>query len=105
MNSETSTALADAFRELREAFGVSIQIEDAEILAVVSTVDVARELVEGGFAENGEVEAKILEVELPTTAENGKPAIYQGRKYRIAAINHEETRPIVSLRLRPVRGR
>jgi len=105
MNSETSSAFANAFREHREAFGVSIQIEDTELLAVVNTVDVARELVEGGFAENGEVEAKILADELPTTAANGKPAIYQGRKYRIAAINHDDNRPIVSLRLRPVRGR
>lgn len=105
MNLETSSAIADAFLDLREAFGVSIQIEDAEILAVVNTVDVDRALVEGGFAEDGEVTATILRDDLPVAAANGKPATYQDRKYHIRSITPEANRPTVRIVLRPLRGR
>ena len=105
MNPETSSALADAFLEHREAFGVSIQIEGEEVLAVVNTVDVDRTLVEGGFAEDGEVTATILRDELPVAAANGKAATYQERKYHIRSITPEVNRPTVRVVLRPLRGR
>lgn len=105
MNPETSSALADAFLEHREAFGVLLEIEGAEVLAVVNQVDVDRSLVEGGFAEDGEVSAIILRAEMPFTSLLGKSARYQDREYRIKSLTPEVNRPTIRLGLRPVRGR
>lgn len=105
MNSETSSALADAFLEHREAFGVLIEIEGEEVLAVVNTVDVDRTLVEGGFAEDGDVTAILLRAEMPFATALGKSAKYQDREYRIKSLTPEVNRPTIRLGLRPLRGR
>jgi hypothetical protein len=103
MNQATADSFADAFREHREAFGVSIQIDDAQITAIVNEVDMARDLVEGGFAEEGDVDAKVLACDLPKKPMIGRECHYGGRKYRVATVRSREGGQVMHLRLRPAR--
>jgi hypothetical protein len=105
MNSETSSALADAFREHREAFGVSIEIDGQELMAVVNESPYSRELIEGGFANEGDIEAKALMSEMAAEPAIGGTAKYKGRDFRIAETTVQPGSDIIEFRLRPSRGR
>lgn len=85
MTAETASALAEAFREHRDAFGVSITFGQTTITAVVAKSDFSRELVEGGFAESGDLSAKILLEDLTTVPEIGSTVIYQARPFKVAS--------------------
>jgi hypothetical protein len=85
MTAETATALAEAFREHRDAFGVSITFGQTTITAIVAKTDLARELMEGGFAESGDLSAKVLLADLPAVPAIGSAVTYQARPYKVAS--------------------
>lgn len=104
MTTATAASFAGAFRELRDAFGVPVQVGEANLMGIVNEVDLARELIEGGFAEEGDVDAKVLADELPTDVPPlGLSCAYGGRRYRVESVRSREGAPVVHLRLRPVR--
>jgi hypothetical protein len=83
MTSETANAIADAFRELRDAFGVSIAFGATTITAIVAESELSRELVNGGFAATGEIQVKALLADLPSTPALGSAATYQAVAYKV----------------------
>lgn len=101
MTAETAQSLADAFREHREAFGVSMTIAGTAIVAVVNQAPFGRELMDGGFADEGEVDAKVLLSDLPTLPSIGTAAVFAGRSLRVARVNIRTGGLIGELTLRP----
>lgn len=83
MTGSTAEALAEAFRELRSAFGVSITFGETTITAIVAESELSRELVAGGFADSGEIQVKALLDDLPATPEIGSAATYNGTNYKV----------------------
>ena len=83
MTSETASAIAEAFREHRDAFGVAITFGSTAITAIVAESEFSRELVAGGFAEAGELQAKVLLADLATVPALGSAVTYQSNSYRV----------------------
>lgn len=83
MTSETASALAEAFREHRDAFGASITFGSTEITGIVGESEDFRELVEGGFAQTGEKACTVLLSDLAATPVTGSSATYNGRSYKV----------------------
>ncbi len=83
MDAATAADLAEAFLEHREAFGVPITIDGENITAIVNESPYGRELVEGGFAEDGDIEFKILLSDLENTPEIKTPVTYKSRSFRV----------------------
>lgn len=84
MTSETATALAEAFREHRDAFGVSITFGSTVITALVAENEFSRELAAGGFAEAGDLSVKLLLADLTIAPTHGDPVTYQTRSFRVS---------------------
>lgn len=101
MTDETATALADAFREHRDAFGVSITIGETEVTAIVNESDFGRELASGGFAQTGDLNAKVLLADLPEAPSIGTAATYRAATYRVQSIATQPGSYITELTLRP----
>jgi hypothetical protein len=101
MTAETATALAEAFREHRDAFGVSITFGSTTITAIVGESDFSRELVEGGFAEAGNLQSKVLLSDLPAVPQIGSTVIYQDRPFKVASLAIQPGGLIGEIELRP----
>lgn len=85
MTSEVSNAIAEAFREHRDAFGVSITMAGQTVTAIVNENALSRELVEGGFAESGNLQVKALLADFSTVPAIGAAASYNGRAYTVTS--------------------
>ena len=85
MTAETASALAEAFREHRDAFGVSVTFGSTTITAIVGESEFSRELVEGGFAESGNLQSKVLLADLPAVPEIGSAVTYHTRPFKVAS--------------------
>ena len=103
MTAETANALADAFREHREAFGVAIEIGGATVTAIVNESPFSRELVEGGFADGGEIEVKVLLSDLPALPSLGTAAVYRERSFRVQRVAFQPGGLVGELTLRPAK--
>jgi hypothetical protein len=86
MTDEISSAIAEAFREHRDAFGVPITIGGKSITAVVNENEFSRELVEGGFAEAGNMSVKALLADFTTVPTIGTAATYKSRAFKVSAV-------------------
>ncbi|MES2995896.1 MAG: hypothetical protein V4733_03710 [Verrucomicrobiota bacterium] len=95
--------LAEAFREHRDAFGVSVIFGATTVTAVVEDSEFSRELVEGGFAEAGNVETRALKADFTTLPIIGSPATWNDRSFRIASITAHPTSPVLIFSLRPAK--
>lgn len=103
MTSETATDLADAFREHRDAFGVSITFGETEITAIVAEAEFGRELAAGGFAETGDLACKLLLADLSAAPAIGGPATYNERTYKISSVAKQPGSLISECNLRPAK--
>lgn len=83
MTEETASELAEAFREHRDAFGVPLTLNGSEVVAVVNESAFGRELMEGGFAEDADVQVKVLLADLAALPSIGAAASYNGRTFRV----------------------
>lgn len=83
MTATTASAIAEAFREHRNAFGVSITFGATTITAIVAESEFSRELEAGGFADAGELQSKVLLADLPGVPEIGSAVTYQEKTYRV----------------------
>jgi hypothetical protein len=101
MNSETATSLADAFREHREAFGVSITFGSSEISAIVGESELGRELAAGGFAETGDLSVKLLTSDLSAPPVIGDSASFNGRSYKVSSVARQPGSLVSECNLRP----
>lgn len=103
MTAETASNLAEAFRELRDAFGVSVTFGTVEITAVVAEAEFGRELAAGGFAETGDIQCKILLADLPVQPTIGSSAAYNGRTFRVQSVAIQPGSLIGEFTLRPAK--
>ena len=106
MTAETASDLAEAFREHRDAFGVSIIFGPATataITAIVAESEFGRELVGGGFAEVGDLHCKILLIELPSAPAIGSPGTYNGRTFKVTSVAIQPGSLIGEFNLRPAK--
>lgn len=103
MTAETATALADAFRELRDAFGASITFGVTAITAVVNEVEFGRELVGGGYAETGDLACKLLLSDLATAPALGDAATYNGRAFKVSSVATPPGSLVGEYNLRPAK--
>lgn len=78
--------MADAFRELRSAFGAPIKFGAETITALINEAPLSRELIEGGFSEAGDVEVKILLSDLTFIPALGGAAEYLGKQFRVSRV-------------------
>ena len=85
MTGDTATALAEAFREHRDAFGVSITFGVTTITAIVGESEFSRDLMEGGFAEAGNLQSKVLLSDLSTVPAIGSAVTYQDRAFKVSS--------------------
>lgn len=104
MTSETAEAIAEAFREHRDAFGVPITFgAEPEITAIVAGGEFSRELMQGGFAEAGNYQVKLLISDLPTAPANGDPVTYQERVFRVSNVAVQPGGLIGEYEIRPAK--
>jgi hypothetical protein len=103
MTSETAATFASAFREHREAFGVSITIGTTAITAIVNESQFGRELMEGGFAQEGDIEVKYLIADLATAPVIGTAATYRDRSFRVSRVANQPGSLIGELSMRPAK--
>jgi hypothetical protein len=80
-----------------------MQIGETTISAVVNESPFGRELMEGGFADDGDVECKVLLSELPALPSIGTAAHYRDRPMRVARVAFQPGALIGELTLRPAR--
>jgi hypothetical protein len=78
--------IAEAFLEARDAFGVPITIADQDVTAMVTESQFARDLVEGGFQLNAQVEVRVLLADLNVPPVLGAACLYEGAPFRISNI-------------------
>lgn len=106
MSPELAEELAEAFREHRDAFGVSITIGSDEITAIVQESEMSRDLSEigGGFHPEMEFHAKALLSDLSEIPALGAPVVYSGQKLKISRLAIHPGGLIAEFSIRP-RGR
>ena len=71
MTSETASALADAFREHRDAFGVAITFGSTAITAIVAEAEFGRELAGGGYGADVDIAAELDDSDAVALLVNG----------------------------------
>ncbi len=103
MTSETATALAEAFREHRDAFGVPINIKGTTITAIVAEAEFGRELASGGYAETGDLACKLLLADLTTPPAIGDAATFNGRSFRVSSLAKQFGSLVGEYTLRPAK--
>jgi hypothetical protein len=103
MSPAQASAFAEAFRESREVFGVPVIFGTTELLAVVESSALERELVDGGFASSGDVSLKVLRADLPAEPAIGQLVTYRGERYKVAAPSPHPGELVISVRLRPAK--
>jgi len=103
VTSETATAISEAFLEHREAFGVPLTIGGVAIVAAVNEAPYGRELVEGGFAEDGDIAFKILLSDLETLPSISTACTYKERSFRIQKVSIQPGGMVGEYTVRPTR--
>lgn len=83
MSPATAQDLASAFVELRSSFGVPAVIGGQSVTVVAAENELSRELIDGGFADEGDVEIKALLSDLATLPARGTACTYNGRGYKV----------------------
>lgn len=101
MTAETANDLAEAFREHRDAFGVSITFRSTVITAIVAEAEFGRELAAGGFAETGDLSCKFLLADLSAALVIGDPAIYNSRTFKVSGFAKQPGSMVGECTLRP----
>ena len=103
MTAETASDLAEAFREHRDAFGVAITFGSTAITGMVAEAEFGRELVGGGYAETGDLQAKILLADLTTVPAIGLAVTYNARTFRVTSVAIQPGSLIGEFNLRPAK--
>lgn len=86
MTSETANSIAEAFREHRDAFGVSITFGEVTITAIVAEAEFSRDLVAGGFAASAEIQSKILLSDLAQLPSLGTAVTYVDEPFKVSKV-------------------
>ncbi len=103
MTTETANDLAEAFREHRSAFGVSITFGSTAITAIVAEAEFGRELAAGGYAETGDLSCKLLLADLSAAPALGDPVTYNSRSFKVSGFAKQPGSLVGECNLRPAK--
>jgi hypothetical protein len=103
MQTEAANSFSEAFLEHREHFGVSITINGESITATVSESQFARELMEGGFADESDIEVKFLISDLSTIPAIGNPVVYRSRNFKVSRLGFQPGALVGEITCRPAK--
>lgn len=101
MQTAIANSIKDAFVQHRADYGVSITIDSETVTAIVSESQFARELMEGGFADEGDIEVKVLLSDLAQIPSLGKPVSFRSRNFRISRVGTQPGALVGEISCRP----
>ncbi len=101
MNLSLATSYQEAFLEHREEFGVDITINGDDVEAIVSESQFGRELMEGGFADDADIEVKFLIADLTELPSLGQVVSYRDRAFRVSRLGFQPGALIGEITCRP----
>ena len=103
MQSEAANSFKEAFLDHREFFGVTITIAGQLISAIVAESQFGRELMEGGFADDADIEVKFLLSDLPSIPSIGNPVSYRDRSFKVSRLGIQPGSLIGEITCRPAK--
>jgi hypothetical protein len=103
MQSEIAGSLAAAFEEHRDDYGVLITIGGEEISAIVSESQFGRDLMEGGFADEGDLQVKFLLSDLTTIPALGNSVTFRARSFKVSRLGFQPGALVGEITCRPAR--
>ena len=103
MQTAIANSIKDAFVQHRADYGVSITIDSETVTAIVSESQFARELMEGGFADEGDIEVKVLLSDLAQIPSLGKPVSFRSRNFRISRVGTQPGALVGEISCRPTK--
>jgi hypothetical protein len=103
MQAEIAESIKDAFLEHRELFGVTITIVGQEISAIVNESQFGRELMEGGFADDSDIEVKFLLSDLSSIPSLGNTVSYRDRTFKVSRLGIQPSALIGEITCRPTK--
>jgi len=101
MQTAIANSIKDAFEQHRSDYGVSIIIDGETVQAIVAESQFARELMEGGFADDGDIDVKFLISDLTQIPELGKPVVYRSRNFRVSRVGTQPGALVGEITCRP----
>lgn len=101
MQTAIANSIKDAFVQHRADYGVSITIDGETVTAIVAESQFARELMEGGFADEGEIEVKVLLSDLAEIPSLGKPVSFRSRNFRVSRVGTQPGALVGEISCRP----
>ena len=101
MQAAIANSIKDAFVQHRSDYGVSITIDSEVVTAIVSESQFARELMEGGFADEGDIEIKVLLSDLAQIPSLGKPVVFRSRNFRVSKVGTQPGAFVGEISCRP----
>ena len=101
MQTAIANSIKDAFEQHRADYGVSIIIDGETVQAIVAESQFARELMEGGFADDGDIDVKFLISDLAQIPELGKPVVYRSRNFRVSRVGTQPGALVGEITCRP----
>jgi hypothetical protein len=91
-----------AYREARAAFASEVTFGPVTISALVEAPREARDLVAGGFGDDGEATVRALVSDLTAGIPAlGSPAQYEGKDYVVSHVRTRPGHPIAEIGIRP----
>ena len=103
MQTAIANSIKDAFVQHRDDYGVSITIDGETVTAIVSESQFARELMEGGFADEGDIEVKVLLADLTQIPSLGKPVSFRSRNFRVSRVGTQPGALVGEISCRPAK--
>jgi hypothetical protein len=103
MQTAIANSIKDAFVQHRDDYGVSITIDGETVTAIVSESQFARELMEGGFADEGDIEVKVLFSDLTQIPSLGKPVSFRSRNFRVSRVGTQPGALVGEISCRPAK--
>lgn len=103
MQASIAQSIKEAFTEHRDDFGVTITIAGQEITAIVSESQFGRELMEGGFADDADIEVKFLLSDLTSIPALGNTVSYRDRSFRVSRLGIQPGALVGEITCRPAK--
>lgn len=103
MQNGTASSFAEAFLEHRDEFGVEITFAATTITATVSESQFGRDLMEGGFADDGDIEVKFLLSDLESIPSIGSSVTYRDRAFKVSRLGIQPGALVGEVTCRPAK--
>lgn len=103
MQTALAQSFGDSFEEHLEDFAVSIVINSQTIRAVVNESQFGRELMEGGFADDSDIDVKFLLSDLSAIPSIGDLVTYRDRNFRVSRLGIQPGALVGEITCRPAK--